>query len=86
VNKVSVSMGAEYMKRKKRSFAAETALFSLARGPFSQNNEIMIFPSYNGLSARNLLSLHGQVGPFFRGAADRAGAFSSHLSIAASVL
>jgi len=79
-------MGAEYMKRKKRSFEAETALFSLARGLFSQNNEIMIFPLYYGLSSRFLLSLHGQVGPFFRDAADRAGAFSPRLLIAAGVL
>jgi ABC-type molybdate transport system permease subunit len=79
-------MGAERMKRKKRNLEADTATFSLASVPFSQNNEIMIFPSYNGLSSLIFLSLHGRVGPFLRSAAHRAVVFSPRSLIAASVI
>jgi hypothetical protein len=74
------------MKRKKTKLEAGLAIFSLASVLFSQDNEIMIFPSYSGLYSRIVLSFHGRVGPFLRSAAHRAVAFSPRSMLAASVV
>ena len=61
------------------------AVFPALRG-LSQNNETMIFPSYNGLSRRLPRPLNDQIGSFSRAESPGVTAFSPRSSLASGVI